>query len=341
MRPPQPLGALRRFARAQGAFTGAEKALLICLGLAAVLLVGNLVQGGSQRAAGDGQQALRDNPLTGSWRNVGEIGAPMAVAPGDPGLKAADAALRDRFEIVADDFKGPRAGNQLTRAEYDRVLRQYADIEAGRTDIKFSARDSRDPNFKKGVMKDFGTLMQTPSGRALLESLANNPNGNSLTVQVNRDAAGRPDTSNAYADASDPTQRFRWGDGRGVPSTISYVPGQGVDIPGGTSKWLPLRGDVVLFHELAHAMHITRGTMNDRIVTLKEGAAPIDVQSRIRNSEYQAVGLGQYKDAPISENVYRAERNGLKGRKGALDSDGKLNRRTEYVVQVAAAAPPP
>lgn len=342
MRQPRPMGRLRRFVRAQGAFTGAEKALLICMGLAVVLLVGNLVRGGSDQAAKDSQQALRDNPLSGGGRSVGDVGAPMGVVPPqDPGIKAADAALRDRFEIVAPDFKGTRAGNQLTQAEYDRVLKQYADIAAGRTDIKFNASDSRDPEFKKGVMKDFGTLMQTPSGRALLDSLANNPNGNTLTVKVNRDSAGNPDLSNAYADASDPSKRSQWGNGRGVPSTISYVPGKGVDVPGGTSKWLPLRGDVVLYHELAHAMHITHGTMDDSIVTLKQGASSMDVQSRIRNSEYQAVGLGQYKNNSISENVYRAERNGIKGKKGALPTDGALNRRTEYVVQVASSPPPP
>ena len=56
---------------------------------------------------------------------------------------------------------------------------------------------------------------------------------------------------------------------------------------------------------------------------------------------YQAVGLGQYKNNSISENVYRAERNGIKGKKGALPTDGALNRRTEYVVQVASSPPPP
>ena len=265
--------------------------------------------------------------------------AAIAEAPVDKGLARADAALKDRFDIVAPDFKGPRAGNQLTKAEYDKVVKLYADIEAGKTDIKFNASDSRDPAFKAGVMRDFGTLMQTPAGRELLQKMADNPNGNTLTVRVNRDAAGNPDTSNAYADASDPSRRNEWGNGRGVPTTISYVPGKDVVVPGGTSSWLPLRNDVVLFHELTHAMHISRGTMDDSIVSTREGAAPIDVQSRIRNSEYQAVGLGKYADATIAENVYRAQRNTIK--KGTLKGDGTMKKRTEYVVQVAAVAPPP
>jgi hypothetical protein len=47
-----------RFFRSEHGFTGGEKALLICVALGLVLLVGNLVSGGSEKAASDARRAL-------------------------------------------------------------------------------------------------------------------------------------------------------------------------------------------------------------------------------------------------------------------------------------------
>ena len=60
----------------------------------------------------------------------------------------------------------------------------------------------------------------------------------------------------------------------------------------------------------------------------------------IRSSEYQAVGLGGYRDAPLTENRYRAERNKIDGHKGEISGDGTMKQRDTYVLQTAAAFSP-
>ena len=56
---------IRNFLSDEAGFEGAEKALLICVGLAVVLLVGGLVREGAQKAGQDAQKALKSNPLGG------------------------------------------------------------------------------------------------------------------------------------------------------------------------------------------------------------------------------------------------------------------------------------
>ena len=57
---------IRNFLKDEAGFEGAEKALLICVGLAVVLLVGGLIREGANKAASDGKGALEKNPLAGS-----------------------------------------------------------------------------------------------------------------------------------------------------------------------------------------------------------------------------------------------------------------------------------
>ncbi len=56
---------IKSFLRDESGFEGAEKALLICVGLAVVLLVGGLIREGANKAASDGKNALDKNPLSG------------------------------------------------------------------------------------------------------------------------------------------------------------------------------------------------------------------------------------------------------------------------------------
>ena len=54
---------IRAFLKDEAGFEGAEKALLICVGLAIVLGVGSLIKTGATNAGNDAQKALTDNPL--------------------------------------------------------------------------------------------------------------------------------------------------------------------------------------------------------------------------------------------------------------------------------------
>jgi hypothetical protein len=54
---------LRNFIKDEAGFEGAEKALLICVGLAVILLVGGLIRQGANKAGEDAKKALEQNPL--------------------------------------------------------------------------------------------------------------------------------------------------------------------------------------------------------------------------------------------------------------------------------------
>jgi hypothetical protein len=54
---------IRSFLKDEAGFEGAEKALLICVGLAVILLVGGLIRQGANKAGEDAKKALEQNPL--------------------------------------------------------------------------------------------------------------------------------------------------------------------------------------------------------------------------------------------------------------------------------------
>jgi Flp pilus assembly pilin Flp len=54
---------IRNFLKDEAGFEGAEKALLICVGLAVILLVGGLIRQGANKAGEDAKKALEQNPL--------------------------------------------------------------------------------------------------------------------------------------------------------------------------------------------------------------------------------------------------------------------------------------
>src|SRR5437899_2540476 len=70
--------AMASLAAAQGGFTGAEKALMICFGLAVVAIGGSLVMRGSGSAATDARRALADR--SGGGGKIDGVVQPMQSA---------------------------------------------------------------------------------------------------------------------------------------------------------------------------------------------------------------------------------------------------------------------
>lgn len=56
---------LRAFLADEAGFNGAEKALLVCVGLSLVLLVGKALHDGANKAANDAKRFLEANPMRG------------------------------------------------------------------------------------------------------------------------------------------------------------------------------------------------------------------------------------------------------------------------------------
>lgn len=105
--------------------------------------------------------------------------------------------LAGNFQIVGDDFVGPRQQNQLTQAEYDEVVRMYSDIRLGRGDLTMDTSEMTPEQaaaFRQGTMNDFARILQTESGRNMVRQMSNNvmvdDNGNERQFIGDMDVTG-------------------------------------------------------------------------------------------------------------------------------------------------------
>jgi hypothetical protein len=288
-----------------------------------------------------------------------------AVSGGMRDRQRAHAELQRKFDIVDDDHEGERLPNQVTRAEYDNVVRTFSDIRLGRSDLRVDAMDHNDPTqFKADAMDDIGDIMQTASGRALISQLSNNKRADatgevasrvttitpSFFRKPNGDFTNIPHTGNAYEAsldaagkdvASQPGAGARLPDGSagvGSHTAVRINPNQDVaQFNPATNDTNYFRSDVAMFHELTHALHDTRGATDTSTVEASDAAGPsaagiaADAQFGVSRYEHQAVGLGRHADNPISENVYRRERRLLGNTQQALPGDTLMKDREHYL----------
>ncbi len=199
--------------------------------------------------------------------------------------------------------------------------------------------------FRSETMGDIGNLLQTESGRSLVNGLAYQPDDHTTTLNLRTDASGARDNSNATGGAAPGSTPGSWAGGTGTNAAVTYVPGDegGIVASGGaTDAWLPMRSDVTLFHEMVHAHHAAYGTLDQTVL----GGADAHADDVGQNGmEYQAVGLGGWAGDPLSENTYRQERNqigasnvGERTTGGVSDDD--IAHRNTYVWHNPPAAGP-
>ncbi len=292
--------------------------------------------------------------------------------------QSAQRELSSRFQVVGDDFTGPRNHNQVSEAEYENIARTFSNVRMGRGDLTLDTSAITDnaqaQTYRDGAMVSIADMMMTTSGRQQITGLSNNVQrddaGNarhglpgsdpttlpfgleSLLPETHRHTTIRPlfnDTNgdgnntndghtsadyfngNAYADAEgaggergaiDTSGRGKWSRdpttgarGLGTNSTIWWNPTADV----GDCH----RSDVILAHEMQHALHETQGTMASGTFTDPAGLDPDS--GSIANYERQAVGLSRTDTATgaatgahfpgdpdgCTENTYRSERNQL------------------------------
>ena len=246
--------------------------------------------------------------------------------------------LSSKFDVVPDDFKGHRRPNQVTQAEYQQIVNTYSDIRREKTDLKFDTTGMNDQDkakFTGGAMEDISRIMQTKSGRDLINNLAHQKDDHTTTLRLSKDGSGNPDPVGANTDTLDVNDRPKRSDGKGANSVIEYVPGADAVLPGAKNTYWPIRSDVALYHEMTHAMHNVNGTRAEG--TVSNGPKP-DIDSSKNNSEHQATGLGDWANDPITENAYRRERNAIGNNKGGISSttaaldDRQMPQRDQYTV---------
>ncbi len=265
-------------------------------------------------------------------------------------LKSADSALRPMFQVIPDDFVGPRLPNQVTQRQYDRALKMYATIDSEKSSIAFdrkSLQNAVDENgntisfqsFKRGFMKDIALVLQSESGRDLIERILTQNKGHGLLISLNTRYTVLPSNINRGVfqvtdkgqgestipeDSTDGYLQRTGKAGIGADAKIRYV-------PAGIMAKLP-RNDVTLFHELVHAYRDMSGTA-PRWLVPNSARLPEDrsYHGPLGWYEYQASGLSVYANEKLSENRYRAERATLGSSQRGLPSDIGLPQRQHYI----------
>ena len=168
---------------------------------------------------------------------------------------------------------------------------------------------------------------------------------------------GTADRTNGYAAPDgDGSERDAAGArGSGSDVHIRYNPGVNIgdSRPGmhGTNPWMEsFRSDVLLAHEMNHAIQQTQGTGDGTAVQASDDSSSagvgIDAAYRDKNGnplnriEHQAVGIGQSSGNDMTENAYRRERRAMAdlgavgliaGRTGVDEGDAVLTERDTYV----------
>lgn len=98
--------------------------------------------------------------------------------------------LAGRFQVLPDDFVGPRRQNQVTQEEYQNIARTFSDVRRGSGDLRVDSSGFDGANaktesaeYRQGTMDMIANMMMTSSGRRQINNLNNN-------VQVGDD--GKP-----------------------------------------------------------------------------------------------------------------------------------------------------
>jgi hypothetical protein len=235
--------------------------------------------------------------------------------------------LDESLHVVASDAdkKNP---NDVTAAEKALYLGKFVDIQKDKTDIKFDAKSEPD-KFKANAMNDIKAMMQTKSGRELIMKLADNTvdtvdaNGKVIkkgtkhhtTTLSDTAPKGAPPAGQDQASTTPEYSALTHDNKGGSNTTIAYTAGYPLNQPAEEQWAKDARSDVVLYHEMVHALNDTQGTQLTGKITAANAKSSGDIGEK--ESEYQALG---YLKNPldVGEDLYRKERKELTGTKAEI-----------------------
>lgn len=89
--------------------------------------------------------------------------------------------LAGRFQVLPDDFVGPRRQNQVTQEEYQNIARTFSDVRRGTGDLRVDSSgfdganaQTESAEYRQGTMDMIANMMMTNSGRRQINNLNNN-----------------------------------------------------------------------------------------------------------------------------------------------------------------------
>ncbi len=171
-----------------------------------------------------------------------------------------------------------------------------------------------DPNMnaaqREAILSNLERLAERPRTRELLNTLRND--------YQNRISAGQPgqlitvsaNTTSGAVCAPGQAAQTPLGPGAndyngvGNPSWIQFDPNQSLNVPGYSAA---MPSELVLAHELVHALHSARGTTlaGSAVGTLPNGSA---APAAMQNWEQQAMGIGTESNSRLAESRFAEER---------------------------------
>jgi hypothetical protein len=238
------------------------------------------------------------------------VGGIVGDMPGAVDRLVAEQQLRSRIDIVDGETSGPRLPNQVTRDEFHQAAHDFSDVRLGRGNLRLApdphATVAEADAFTNGAMVDVAAMLQTSSGRQEVSALSHNDRGHTTTIEPNLDKKTRAPLHEAVTPPADSLNAVQNHDGTprsGSDAHIHYNPGV---------EAKHSRSDVVLSHEMRHALDETHGNMDNTLVDKTDGVPQDLIVTKehppVMRYDHQALGIGKYTDEKLTENHYRQER---------------------------------
>jgi hypothetical protein len=256
--------------------------------------------------------------------------------PGAVDRLVAEQQLRSRFDIVADDASGSRLPNQVTGEEFHQAAHDFSDVRLGRGNLTLAPDPHATPAeadaFTNGSMVDIAAMLQTTTGRQEVGALSHNKNGHKTTIGPDLDGKTGAPLHSAVTLPEHQRDAVLKSDGTantGSDAHIHYNPGL---------EAKHSRSDVVLSHEMNHALHETQGSLDATPVDKSDGV-PGDLvvdkahPDKVMRYDHQALGIGKYSGEKLTENHYRQERQTIgssAGPESTLPGDNDMKLREFY-----------
>jgi type VI secretion system secreted protein VgrG len=194
--------------------------------------------------------------------------------------------------VYPDDFVGPILPGARTaeswpirQSDYDNLITRLTEVKNNTSKLTITGTAA----FKTSVMLDLGWLMTSSVGQDLVREIQESAHtvkieqaggGNATSYSPNRDSYERPIS---------PPQA-----GPGADAIVSYNPSI-LFIKDGSLAWHHRPPAIGLAHEMVHAW------------TGVYGMRALYDTAGVNRRELQATGLGEFAEARISENRFRAE----------------------------------
>lgn len=251
------------------------------------------------------------------WAGVIQINFPGQMTVKDSAVVTSNSFLQNSIADITDlsDGKGIDAGKD---ANADTIKKfKYNDT------ITIKGTQA----FIDKAVSDLKKLEGTSSGKAIINSIKNNKNGNKVTIVENKkdmrnSASPKPTISSILALNNWSNDNLY--NGKGGDAIVTFYPNDKIMVLGSDAKWANSKtpSAILLGHELIHASHITNGNLlanpfPNRRIPIKN-PDPLYPDANNYNwaiEERRTVGLGAdeehglpaFINEPFSENSLRTE----------------------------------